>query len=93
MSRARAPFVLALACGLAAGCGGRAPGAGTPSSAADAAIGQAADAEEREGLTAARDDLDARYRAEYEAKQAELERLEEENKRMREELARREKRP
>jgi len=58
-----------------------------PSSAADPYIEQAADAEEREALTLARDDIDREQRALVAQKDAEIERLRRENEELEARLA------
>ncbi len=54
-----------------------------PSPAADAEIAAASDAEEKRGLSEARDDIDAKRRAELAAKRKEIERLKAENRELR----------
>jgi len=76
---------LVLAASLAA-CSGRA------SSAADPYIAQAGDAEEREGLTAARDDIDAEMSAVAAEKDREIDRLKQENAELKARMAARKKR-
>ena len=63
------------------GCGER------PSTAADAYIERAADGEEREALTLARDDIDREQRALVAQKDAEIERLRRENEELAARLA------
>lgn len=63
-----------------------------PSPAADPYIARAADAEEREGLTLARDDIDGEQRALLAEKDAEIERLRRENEELKARLAARAKR-
>jgi len=58
-----------------------------PSSAADPYIERAADAEEREALTLARDDIDQEQRALVAQKDAEIERLRRENEDLQAKLA------
>ena len=58
-----------------------------PSPAADPYIERAADAEEREALTRARDDIDREQRALVAQKDAEIERLREENEELKAKLA------
>ncbi len=58
-----------------------------PSPAADTYIERAADHEEREALTLARDDIDQEQRALVARKDAEIERLRKENKELRAKLA------
>jgi hypothetical protein len=80
-------------CALAAAAAGLAGCAGPdPSPAADPYIAQAADDEEREGLTLARDDIDAEMGAVAAEKDAEIERLRKENEELRAELEARRKR-
>ena len=79
-----AALVLALLA-LVPACGDR------PSTAADPYIERAADAEEREALTLARDDIDREQRALVAQKDAEIERLRKENAELEAELAARSK--
>jgi hypothetical protein len=76
------PLTAALFLLLSAGCGGN-----SASTAADPYISQAADGEEREGLTQARDDIDAEMRAVAAQKDAEIARLEKENAALKARLA------
>jgi hypothetical protein len=76
------PIVLA-----SAACGGS-----SASSAADPYIARAADDEEREGLTAARDDIDAEMRAAVAGRDAEIERLRKQNEELKARLAAKKKR-
>jgi len=62
-------------------------GSGGVSTAADPYISQAADGEEREGLTQARDDIDAEMREEAEELDREIERLRKENEELKAKLA------
>ncbi|MBI3451213.1 MAG: hypothetical protein HY049_20150 [Acidobacteria bacterium] len=64
---------------------------GVGSTAADPYIAQAADAEERAGLTAARDDIDAEMSAVAAEKDREIERLKQENAELRSRIAARKK--
>lgn len=75
---------IALAC---AACGGS-----SASSAADPFIAQATDDEERDGLTAARDDIDAEMRAAVAERDAEIERLRRQNEELKARLAAKKKR-
>ena len=83
---------LALAAGicflLLSGCSG----SGDHSSAADAYIAKAADSEEREGLTQARDDIDAEMSAQAAQRDAEIARLKVENEELKARLSARAKR-
>jgi len=67
---------------LLAGCGG-----GTGSTAADPYIAPASDSEEREGLTQARDDIDAEMREEADKLDREIESLRKENEELKTRLA------
>ncbi len=78
----RALVVLGAAALLLPACRPRAE-AGKPG---DAEIARAADPAERRALEAARDELDARYRREAAAKDAEIARLERENADLRKQL-------
>jgi len=62
-------------------------GSGTSSTAADPYISQAEDAEERDGLTQARDDIDEQMREEAEKLDREIERLRKENEELKAKLA------
>lgn len=77
-------LLLALA---APGCRPAKAPAPVPSPAADAEIAAASDPEEKAGLAAARDDIDAKRRAELAAKRKEIERLKDENRKLREKAA------
>ncbi len=79
----RALAVLLLGALLVPACRPRAA-AGKPG---DAEIARAADPAERRALEAARDELDARYRREAAAKDAEIARLQRENAELRQQLA------
>jgi len=82
---------LALFAICCAALSGLACGGGKPSVAADAYIEEAADAEEREGLTQARDDIDDEMRDLAVERDAEIERLRQENEDLRSRLAARRK--
>jgi hypothetical protein len=86
------PRALALAAGLSLAFLAACPGNGSHSPAADAAIAKAADSEEREGLTQARDDIDAEMGAVAAERDAEIARLKSENDALRARLAARSKR-
>ena len=74
-------LILALAC-LPIGCGSKE----APSPAADAVIARAEDEEERQALTQARDDIDAEMRRAVAEKEAQSERLRQENEALRKRL-------
>jgi hypothetical protein len=88
----RAPIALTLAAGLSFPFLTACAGGGAHSSAADAAIAKASDSEEREGLTQARDDIDAEMSAAAAERDAEIARLKSENDALRARLAARPKR-
>jgi len=81
--RARVVVLILILAALSAGCGSR----GEPSPAADALIAEAADGEERQALTRARDDIDEEMREQAGALDEEIERLQKENETMRRRLA------
>ena len=81
MSARWAPAAWVVILALHPACGER------PSTAADPYIEQAADAEEREALTLARDDIDREQRALVAQKDAEIDRLRRENAELQAQLA------
>ncbi len=91
MSR-RVPFPLALAAGLTFAFLSTCSEGSGHSSAADPAIAKASDSEEREGLTQARDDIDAEMSAVAAKRDAEIARLKSDNDALKARLAARAKR-
>ncbi len=84
------PVFLVTAVAPLMGCGGS---GGPPSTAADAYLARAEDDEEREGLSQARDDIDAEMRSLAEERDAEIERLRKENEALRARVEERRRKP